>query len=139
MELILAFGSNLGNRISHIEQAIRRLDALGIEACSISSCYETSPVEMLDQPAFVNCVGIFNTDQEVFQVLEAARSVEHDMGRVRRIEKGPRVIDIDVIAYGMMQVHTERLQLPHPALPHRSFVLMPLHEIDSKRVLLRRF
>jgi len=135
MELILAFGSNLGNRITHIEQAIRRLDALDITPVSVSSFYETSPVEMLEQPPFVNCVGIFHTDREVFQILETVRSVEDEMGRIRTTEKGPRVVDIDLIACGMTQVYTERLKLPHPGLPHRNFVLIPLKEIDSERVL----
>ncbi len=135
MNVILAFGSNLGNRVSHIESAIKRLEQHGVSCHERSSYYETSPILMQEQPAFINAVGLFTTGLDLFEVLDLALTIETEMGRVREQVNGPRMIDIDLIACGNLTAYTSRLALPHPALDERMFVLAPLAEIAPDLVI----
>ena len=135
MQLVLAFGSNLGNRVSHIESGVRVLGSLGVELIRLSSFYETRPTEYEAQPPFINCVGVFRTELDVFDVLHAVLETEVKAGRSRSIPKGPRTLDIDMISCGMKMVQTNSLNLPHPSAVRRLFVLMPLAEIDADSVL----
>lgn len=135
INVILAFGSNLGNRVSHIESAIQRLEQNGVSCLKLSAYYETSPILMREQPAFINAVGLFSTGRDLFAVLDLALAVEAQMGRVRDQDKGPRMIDIDLIACENLTAYTARLSVPHPALHERMFVLEPLMEIAPDLVI----
>ena len=97
-EVILALGSNLGDRAGQIQEALDRLASSGLKCEAISSCYESKAVGLKDQPDFVNVAGKFTCQKcSPFEVLRLISSIESEMGRVRTVEKGPRMIDIDLI------------------------------------------
>ena len=126
----LGLGSNLGNRADNLRQAIHKLHALpGVHIDRVSSVYETEPVGYVSQGAFLNMVIAVRTGLTAEQLLEAALSIEQDLGRVRTIRWGPRTLDIDILLYGENQVSTKRLHIPHPELTKRAFVLIPLQEV----------
>ncbi len=133
-EVVTAFlglGSNLGEREEHLRQAVHRLDeAPELTLTAISSTYETEPVGKLDQPPFLNLVLRLETDLEPHALLALCQAVEASLGRVREEHWGPRVIDIDILLYGRLRVNEPDLVIPHPEMPHRAFVLVPLGELE---------
>ncbi len=135
----LSLGSNLGDSHANLNEAIRRLGALG-EVARVSSFYETEPVEFTDQPWFVNCVAEIHTGSSAEQLLAGCLAIEKAMGRERTQPKGPRVIDIDIIFFDDKVVNSPGLKIPHPSMTERRFVLEPLAEIapDFVHPLLRR-
>ncbi len=126
----LGLGSNLGNRKANLLDAIARLEARGIGSIRVSSLYETAPIGYLDQPGFLNAVLKAASAAGPEALLEHVAAVETEMGRVRDIPNGPRVIDIDILFYGNHIVFTDTLEIPHPRLMFRRFVLEPLAEIS---------
>jgi 2-amino-4-hydroxy-6-hydroxymethyldihydropteridine diphosphokinase len=124
----LSLGSNLGDRAAHLRQAIDALKALG-DVVAISSFYETEPIEFIRQPWFLNCAVALETERLPKQLLAAVLRIERDMGRKRTVDKGPRLIDIDILLFGSSIIDTPQLTVPHPALHERRFVLEPLAEI----------
>ncbi len=126
----LSLGSNLGDRQATLDAALARLEASGhVRIERRSSLYETEPVGYRDQPWFLNQVVEIATTLAPDALLDLARSVEQDLGRVRTTSWGPRTVDIDILLYGTETVATTRLTIPHPQLVHRRFVLVPLLEI----------
>ena len=126
---ILHLGSNLGYRHRNLLLARTLLqDRLGQEIIC-SSCYETSAWGVEDQAAFLNIASIFHTALNAEEVLSVCLAVETAMGRIRHQHWGPRLIDIDVLAYNEEICDTAQLTLPHPRLSERRFVLVPLAEI----------
>lgn len=125
----LALGSNLGDRRGHLAHGLRRLDReLGVTG--VSSVWETDPVGYRDQPRFLNMVVRVETELEPGAVLETTRAIEGERGRVRGARDGPRTLDIDVLLYGDRVVRQEALEVPHPRMQNRAFVLVPLLELD---------
>ena len=124
----LSLGSNVGDLEANLNDAINRLRALG-EVVTVSSFYETEPVELTSQPWFLNCVVKLDTEKMPKQLLTGILDVEREMGRRRAQLKGPRNIDIDILLFGTSIVETKGLTIPHPALHERRFVLEPLAEI----------
>ena len=124
----LSLGSNIGDRAGNLNAAIDRLRAVG-EIVQVSPFYETEPVEFAAQAWFLNCAIALDTEKTPQELLASILDIEQQMGRRRGQKKGPRVIDIDLIAYGDIALKTERLTLPHPELFNRAFVLVPLAEI----------
>ena len=96
-----------------------------------SSFYETAPVEVTDQPWFLNCVLAFETGLALRDLLYTVLAIEHAMGRQRTSDKGPRIIDIDILLYGHTVIEEPGLHVPHPAMHRRRFVLEPLVEIAA--------
>ena len=134
--IFLGLGSNVGDRENNLVQALRLLtEKHGVRIERISSLYETVPFGVMNQPDFLNMVVIVNTDLLPLELLDACLSVEQDLGRVRLLRWGPRVIDIDVLLYNEVMMHTDRLILPHPGIIERSFVLIPLREVAPDLVL----
>jgi 2-amino-4-hydroxy-6-hydroxymethyldihydropteridine diphosphokinase len=127
----LSLGSNLGDRVELLREAIGRLGELG-GVVAVSSFYETEPVEVTDQPWFVNCAVALETSLEPEELMAALLGIERGMGRERVQKKGPRTIDIDVLLYGDAVVETEAVKIPHPAMGERRFVLEPLAEIAGE-------
>jgi 2-amino-4-hydroxy-6-hydroxymethyldihydropteridine diphosphokinase len=124
----LSLGSNVGDREANIRAAISRLKELGhIEA--VSSMYETEPVEVTDQPWFINGAVKLLTAKSPDDLLAGVLGIERSMGRERTRPKGPRNIDIDILLYGDRIVTQAGLTIPHPGLPERMFVLAPLAEL----------
>ncbi len=124
----LSLGSNVGDREANLKNALVRLGDLG-KIISLSSFYETEPVEVTAQPWFLNAVVALETEKMPKQLLASVLRVEQEMGRRRLQKKGPRTIDIDILLFGNSVVATKGLTIPHPAMHERRFVLEPLAEI----------
>ena len=128
--VFLSLGSNLGDREAQLQEALRRLDAAGgVAIVQRSSIRETEPQDLVDQPKFLNIAAEAVTDLSAVDLLARIHAIEADMGRVRTVPKGPRTIDIDILFYGDVVIETPELQIPHPRLAARRFVLEPLAEI----------
>ena len=125
----LSLGSNLGDRAKNLRDAIAALRKDGIDVTRISSMYETEPVDYLDQPWFVNMALEAETELAPAALLQALRGIETQMGSKKLIAKGPRLIDMDILLYGDEVINTPELQVPHPRMHLRRFVLEPLAEI----------
>jgi 2-amino-4-hydroxy-6-hydroxymethyldihydropteridine diphosphokinase len=127
--IYLSLGSNLGDREGHLREAIALVGAEGLRVLRVSSLYETEPMEVRDQPWFLNLVVEAETDLFPKQVLARIRKIELGLGRRRGRPKGPRTIDIDILLYGESVIETTELIVPHPRLAERRFVLEPLVEL----------
>jgi len=128
--ILIGLGSNMGNRENNIKTAIYELHRhTGISVDKISSLYETKPVGMVDQPNFLNAVISIESILTPCDLLKVCLYIECQMGRVRNQRWGPRNIDIDILIYHNLAIQDEVLQIPHPRLHERSFVLIPLQEI----------
>lgn len=125
----LALGSNVGNREENLREAERRLRQLGITVKQASSIYETAPVDYLDQPWFLNSVLEAETGLPPHELLRRMREIESAMGSKKPFAKGPRLIDLDILLYGHDTISTPDLQVPHPRMLERRFVLVPLAEV----------
>ena len=135
----LSLGSNLGDRQANLRNATGRLLGLG-DVLEVSSLYETEPVEVTDQPWFLNCAVAMRTELIPREFLAGILEIERSMGRQRTQPKGPRLIDIDILLFGPAHLNTPTLTIPHPAMAERRFVLEPLAEIapDVKVPLLKK-
>ena len=127
--IYLALGSNVGNCEENLREAERRLRQLGIAVKLVSSIYETAPVDYLDQPWFLNSVLQAETDLPPQELLRRMREIESAMGSQKPFAKGPRLLDLDILLYGDETISTADLQVPHPRMLERLFVLLPLAEI----------
>jgi 2-amino-4-hydroxy-6-hydroxymethyldihydropteridine diphosphokinase len=125
----LALGSNLGDRAAHLRKALERLEAAEVRIVRRSSVYETEPRDLRDQPWFLNMVLEGETALFPMQLLARIQTIERELGRQRRTPKGPRTIDIDILLYGNSVIYASALDVPHPRLAERRFVLEPLAEI----------
>jgi len=130
--VFLGLGSNLGDRLNNLEEAAKRINARCGQILKRSSVYETDPVDFLDQPAFLNQVLEIETSLTPTDLMTECLSIERDLGRIRDVPKGPRIIDIDLLLYGQREIEISdpiQLTLPHPRMHLRRFVLEPLAEI----------
>ena len=126
----IGFGSNIGDRLAHIQNAIHALsETEGITLQKISSIYKTDPVGYEAQTQFLNGVAAIQTDLPPLFLLHALKDIETAIGRKHRIRWGPREIDLDILIYGDLCLQTEKLIIPHPEMHLRRFVLVPLAEI----------
>jgi len=128
-KVYLSLGANLGDRAAQIDTAIGLLDAAGVKVLRRSSLYETEPQDLPNQPWFYNLVVEAETALFPLQVLRQIERIEKEMGRQRVVAKGPRRIDIDILFFGSFVIQTKKLQIPHPRLQQRRFVLEPLAEL----------
>ena len=124
----LSLGSNVGDREDHLRGAITRLESIA-RVISVSSFYETEPMEVTNQPWFLNCAVKVETTKMPKQLMAAILEMEREMGRLRTIKKGPRTVDIDILLFGDAVVDSQEVTIPHPAMHERRFVLEPLAEI----------
>ena len=127
----LSLGSNLGDRQANLHTAIVKLVSLG-EVIKVSCLYETEPVELREQPWFLNCAVLMQTELLPGIFLRRILGIEREMGRKRTRPKGPRTIDIDILLFGNATIETPELRVPHPAMHKRRFVLAPLAEIAAE-------
>jgi 2-amino-4-hydroxy-6-hydroxymethyldihydropteridine diphosphokinase len=135
----LSLGSNVGAREKHLDGAIARLHAHG-RVVSVSSLYETEPIEFTNQAWFLNCAMALETTETPEQLMASILRIEQEMGRQRIENKGPRTIDIDILLFGDAILDTPALTVPHPAMHRRRFVLQPLAEIapETRHPLLKK-
>lgn len=131
VRVAIAFGANTGDRVGQISSAVQRLGkALTIVA--VSSLYETAPMYVEDQPPFVNGALSADTDLGPLALLSLLKATEREVGRTPQVRNGPREIDLDLVLYGVLQFSSPgRLELPHPRLGERRFVLQPLFDLAS--------
>lgn len=128
----LALGSNLGDRLDHLKQAILLLEGEPeIEVVNSSSIYETDPVGYEDQGPFLNMVLQVATGLLPEELLELCLKIENLLGRKREIFWGPRTLDLDILLYNQENIETEDLKVPHPRMHQRAFVMIPLLEINK--------
>jgi 2-amino-4-hydroxy-6-hydroxymethyldihydropteridine diphosphokinase len=125
----LSLGSNLDDCAKNLRDAIAALANARVHVVRVSSVYETEPVDYLDQPWFLNCAVEAETELASLDLLRAVRGIEAQMSSKKLIAKGPRLIDMDILLYGNEVVDTLELQVPHPRMHLRRFVLEPLAEI----------
>jgi 2-amino-4-hydroxy-6-hydroxymethyldihydropteridine diphosphokinase len=125
----LSLGSNIGDRENNLRKAIRALAEANVRVTRVSSFYETEPVDLREQPWFLNCVVRGEAETPALDLLHALRGIEAHMGSEKLVPKGPRLIDIDILLYGDATVDGPGLQVPHPRMLQRKFVLVPLAEI----------
>jgi len=117
-----------------LRAAVSRLNELLGDVTAVSGLYETEPVEVVDQPWFINCAVALATDLSAEELLAGVLTIERSMGRERTRPKGPRNIDIDILLFGDAVVDSPALTIPHPGLATRQFVLAPLSEIAPEAV-----
>jgi 2-amino-4-hydroxy-6-hydroxymethyldihydropteridine diphosphokinase len=129
----LALGSNLGDRLRNLRAALMRL-ADHCEVAKVSAVYLTEPVGGVDQPAFYNAACTVLTDETPVELLRRMQRIEWEMGRRPALRWGPRPLDLDLLLDGTEVIDTGRLQVPHPRLAERAFVLAPLNEIAPDAV-----
>ena len=127
----IALGTNLGDRKANLDLA-RSLMEPYVSDFTCSGIYETPPWGVTDQPAFLNQVVMGCTTVSPYRLLDALKRIEKQMGRQGTIRFGPRLIDLDILLYGQRIVTTKRLQIPHPRMLERAFVLVPLVEISPQ-------
>jgi 2-amino-4-hydroxy-6-hydroxymethyldihydropteridine diphosphokinase len=125
----LSLGSNIGDREKNLHTAITALAQANVRLARISSFYETEPVDLREQPWFLNCVVQAETEVPPLDLLRALRGIESRMGSTKLVPKGPRLIDLDILLYGDESIDTPELQVPHPRMLQRRFVLVPLAEV----------
>jgi 2-amino-4-hydroxy-6-hydroxymethyldihydropteridine diphosphokinase len=129
---LLGLGSNVGERRANLQAAVEALSGVGVEAIASSSVYETDPVgEILDQRSFLNVCLLMRTAHEPLALLDAVKRIERELGRTSGARRhSPRVIDVDILMLGDLELEHERIVLPHEQLLRRRFVLVPAIELD---------
>ncbi|QNN43527.1 2-amino-4-hydroxy-6-hydroxymethyldihydropteridine diphosphokinase [Pedobacter roseus] len=126
----LLLGGNLGDREGNLKRAIELLNEKIGKITAVSSLYETAAWGKTDQPAFLNQAVALQTNLSALEVLDHALTIEQELGRVRKDKWGERLIDIDLILFGDEIINVpDKLQVPHPHMQHRKFVMEPLAEI----------
>jgi 2-amino-4-hydroxy-6-hydroxymethyldihydropteridine diphosphokinase len=127
----IGLGTNMGDRRANLERAAFLVSRMGgVSILAGSSILETEPVDYLDQPAFLNRMLMVETVLDPHELLEALLNVENEMGRKRLVDKGPRIIDLDIILYDDLVISDERLTVPHPRRLERPFIVRHLAELD---------
>lgn len=136
----IAFGSNIGDRYAAIEEAFRLIEVNHMKIIKKSEVYETEPYGYKDQPSFINGALLAETELNCREVLERLLKIEAELGRVRLIRWGPRIIDLDIIFFNDEIYDEEDLKVPHPDMQNRDFVLKPLKDIcpDYVHPLLKK-
>jgi 2-amino-4-hydroxy-6-hydroxymethyldihydropteridine diphosphokinase len=131
----LGLGSNLEDRLENLRRAVALLEERGVTVLRSSRVYETDPVGGSPQPDYLNAVLEVEAEGEARDLLETCRGVEDALGRERTERWGPRVIDVDVLTFGHETIDEPDLQVPHPRMHERAFVLIPLLELDPDPAL----
>ncbi|HEX4204649.1 MAG TPA: 2-amino-4-hydroxy-6-hydroxymethyldihydropteridine diphosphokinase [Ktedonobacteraceae bacterium] len=129
----LALGSNIGDRLAYLAQALKQLATVMIVE-QVSSVYETEPVGYIDQARFLNLVCRGTTWLTPQELLRFSKDTEQRIGRTPTVRNGPRIIDIDLLYYDALPVQEEQLIIPHPRIAERAFVLVPFVEIAPQFV-----
>jgi 2-amino-4-hydroxy-6-hydroxymethyldihydropteridine diphosphokinase len=130
----IGIGSNLGNRQKNCSRAIEMLETRGIVVKKRSSMYETKPRGVADQPQFINMALEVETGLEPYDLLRTLKDIERALGRRETSKWGPRIIDLDILLFNDLFLRDNSLQIPHPLMHERDFVLKPLCEIAPDKI-----
>ena len=129
-DVYLSIGTNIGDRKRNLQEAVLLLTKMeNVQVVQVSSIYETAPVGYVDQDAFLNIAVYVKTTKSAEEMLAACQSVEQELGRVRLIRWGPRIIDLDILLFNQENIESEHLIVPHARMYERAFVLIPLMEV----------
>jgi len=132
----IGLGGNLGDPAAAMAAALQALDAQGgLVVVAVSSLYRTPPWGVTDQPDFLNAVAALDTRLSARELLQACLDTERALKRVRDVRWGPRTIDLDILLYGDEWIDEEGLQVPHPRMTERAFVMAPLAEIAPNMIV----
>lgn len=132
----IGLGSNLGDKQGYIQTALQLLSRTpGIRLLRVASLYESEPWGNTQQDWYLNTVAELDTDLPALELLEVLLTIEKELGRIRQERWGPRTIDLDLLLYGQEEVNHPDLQVPHPRITERAFVLVPLAELCPERFL----
>jgi 2-amino-4-hydroxy-6-hydroxymethyldihydropteridine diphosphokinase len=126
--IYLALGTNLGDRMQNLREALRQVRE-SVRLTAVSRVYETEPWGVIDQPRFLNMALEGQTELTPEELLSFVKGIERSLGRERGVRYGPRVIDIDILLYDEVVIQADGLEIPHPRMAERRFVLVPLAEI----------
>jgi 2-amino-4-hydroxy-6-hydroxymethyldihydropteridine diphosphokinase len=129
IKAVLSLGSNIGNRFGYITQAKNAIQLKAGEIETLSNIYETEPWGVENQENYLNQIIIINTVYYPLPLLFILQKIEKDLGRKREIHFGARTIDIDILYYGDQIIKSQYLEIPHPLIQKRRFILVPLSEI----------
>src|SRR5262245_38240964 len=129
MKAYLSLGANLGDREANLNAGIAALAGAGVRVERVSSFDETEQVDYVEQPCLLRCEVEGETEVPAVELLRRLRGIETKMGSKKEFAKGPRLLDIDILLYGDATIETAELQVPHPRMRQRKFVLAPLAEI----------
>lgn len=134
-KVFIGIGSNIGNRLNHLQEAVDRLEGIEKTAvCAVSSVYMTEPVGETEQNRFYNAVVLLETSLSPEELRRQCKTIELELGRPADYPRwSPRVIDLDILLFGDCCIHTEMLSIPHQELHRRKFVLVPLLDIANPR------
>ena len=130
-KVIIAVGSNKGDRLTFIKEALKKIVELG-QISAVASLYQSSAYGFTNQSDFYNTVIVMKTDMAPKQLLIKLKKIEKQVGRIENIRWGPREIDLDIILYNQRQLNYKELTIPHPDFHNRIFVLQPLAEIEPE-------
>ncbi|WP_293719300.1 2-amino-4-hydroxy-6-hydroxymethyldihydropteridine diphosphokinase [uncultured Phascolarctobacterium sp.] len=130
----IALGSNLGDKAANLGQAVKLLQAKGLQIRAVSSFFQTEPYGVTDQPEFINAAACVETSLPPEALLKLLLETELEMGRVRLRHWGERNIDLDLLLYDDLIYHSDKLTLPHPDMQNRLFVLQPLAEVAAEKI-----
>ena len=132
----IGLGSNLDNPIRQVLAAFEELDRIAnTQLLEQSPLYRSAPIGPAGQPHYINACALLQTTLAPHQLLDALQAIENCHQRVRRERWGPRTLDLDILLFGQQTIDTQRLQVPHPYLAERNFVLYPLADIGVKALL----
>jgi len=140
VSLVLSLGSNLGNKLDNLNKAISSLNEIFLSPISISRVYQSEPFGPVPQDDFYNlCIEYKLPNYSPEECMQYCLNTELIMGRTRDIKWGPRVIDIDILYYGLNEINSEIVTLPHPHIMDRSFVVLPLGDLSYFDTLQNHF
>ncbi|MBI5050958.1 MAG: 2-amino-4-hydroxy-6-hydroxymethyldihydropteridine diphosphokinase [Nitrospirae bacterium] len=130
----LSIGSNLGSREKNCEKAVELLTEKGVKVLKRSSMIETEPWGLKEQPDFINMAVEIETALAPEELLKTIKATEIELGRQKDIRWGPRIVDLDILFYDDLILKTPELEIPHPLIKEREFVLKPLSEIAPEKI-----
>lgn len=124
----ISLGTNIGNREQNLKTALEELSKF-VNVIKKSKIYETEPMDYKDQPLFLNMVIEIKTELSAHELITKLQKIENKMGRIKKMKKGPRIIDLDILYYNNEIINEPNLKIPHPRAYKRDFVLTPLKEL----------
>ncbi len=128
-DIYIAIGTNLGDKLHNLQRAISVLKIHNISIQKVSKVYKTAPMYKINQPPFLNMAVYAKTDISAECLLKILKHIEVEVGRTKTYTNGPRIVDLDILYYGDMILKSEHLQIPHPRISERPFVLYPMCDI----------
>ncbi|MBN8430713.1 2-amino-4-hydroxy-6-hydroxymethyldihydropteridine diphosphokinase [Microbulbifer salipaludis] len=136
MRCYIGLGSNLDDPAAQLRRALEQIQGIPqTTLCASSAFYASAPIGPGEQPDYVNAVAELDTDLAAEALLDALQAIENSHGRERTLRWGARTLDLDILLYGDQQIDTVRLQVPHPRIAERNFVLEPLAELAPALIL----